>query len=328
LKNKDKIRLGVVGCGAIAEKHIKVLSKKSVCFTVVVDNNASIAKQMQKKYGFQNCAYDYKDIYDLVDIVYICLPNYLHSPVSIDFLLHGIGVLCQKPIAVNELEVKMMIAAAEKTGALLYPAHVMRFYWSYKKIKEIISLKSMGSVLKIDVEIGGTFGWPTKSGFYFDKNKSGGGVLIDLGSHFLDLILWFLEDYPQKINYVDDNFGGVEAEAELEMCFPKNIHVSVKLSRLRKLRNVMRIKMEKGEITVKTYEPNIIVITDNNLKETFISAPIKHTESWCYKLMLDDFINSVINKSLLSINPIDILPSIKLIDQCYLESKHFDFSWL
>jgi predicted dehydrogenase len=254
MNNIDQIKLGIIGCGAIAERHLQVLQKKDVQLVVAVDANEDTAKHIKEKYRFESFTKDYRQIYNQVNAVINCLPNFLHAPVSIDFLKQGINVLCEKPMALNENEAKMMISVADETEAVLSVANVRRFYWSSKEIKKILLEKSMGEVLRIDAEEGFIFSWKSKSGFFFDKKKAGGGVLLDMGSHLLDLILWFLEDYPVTISYKDDNFGGVEADAELEMCFERDLKVTVKISRLRNLRNINRIKFTNGEIFFRPEE--------------------------------------------------------------------------
>jgi len=231
-------------------------------------------------------------------------------------------------MALNENESKMMISASKETGALLSVANVRRFYWSSKKIKKIISEKSMGEVLRIDAEEGFIFGWKSKSGFFFDKKKAGGGVLLDMGSHLLDLILWFLEDYPLTISYIDDNYGGVEADAELEMSFIRDLKVSVKLSRLRNLKNLNRNKFTKGEILFRPDEYKKILIVNNDGIGTFVEAPIKQSQNKPFEDMIDDFLNSISGGKSLFIDPNDVLPSIKLIDLCYSNQKRFEFPWL
>ena len=328
MKNKDKIKLGIIGCGAIAERHLQVLQKKDVQLVVAVDANEVTAKQMKEKYRFESFAKDYRQIYSQVNAVINCLPNFLHAPVSIDFLKQGINVLCEKPMALNENEAKMMISAAEETGTILSVANVRRFYFSSKEIKKIISEKSMGEILEIDAEEGFIFSWKSKSGFFFDKKKAGGGVLLDMGSHLLDLVLWFLEDYPVSISYKDDNYGGVEADAEIEMYFSGDLQVSVKISRLRNLRNINRIKFTKGEIFFRPDECNKILIVNNEGIGTFVEAPIRKGEIKYFEDMMDDFLDSVAGGKTLFIDPKDVLPSIRLIDLCYSNQKRFEPIWL
>jgi len=328
MNNKDKIKLGIIGCGAIAERHLQVLQKKDIQLVVAVDANETTAKQIKEKYRFESFTTDYRKIYNQVNAIVNCLPNFLHAPVSIDFLKQGINVLCEKPMALNENEAKMMISAAKETGALLAAANVRRFYWSSKEIKKIITEKSLGEILEVDAEEGSVFNWKSKSGFFFDKKKAGGGVLLDMGSHLLDLILWFLDDYPETISYKDDNFGGVEADAELEMSFNRDRKVSVKISRLRNLRNINRIKLTKGEILFRPDECNKIFTVNSDGIGTFVEAPINKGEIKYFEDMMDNFLKSISDGQTLFIDPNDVLPSIRLIDLCYSNQKSFEIPWL
>ncbi len=328
MKSSDTIKLAVVGCGAIAERHLQVLKNKDIQLVVAVDANKNTAKYIKEKYSFESTATDYRQIYNQVNVVINCLPNFLHAPVSIDFLKQGINVLCEKPMALNEREATMMITAAKDSNAILSAANVRRFYWSSQEIKKIISKRSMGEIIGIDAEEGSIFNWKSKSGFFFDKKKAGGGVLLDMGSHLLDLILWFLEDYPSSISYMDDNYGGVEADAELGMSFQRGLKVSVKISRLRNLRNINRIKFTKGEIFFRPDECNKILIVNNDGTNTFVESPINKGEIKYFEDMMDDFLGSIAGEKKPFIDPYDVVPSIRLIDLCYSNQKRFKPSWL
>lgn len=328
MNNKDVIRLGIVGCGAIAKNYLKILPKKNVSLVSVVDSDEATAKDAKERYHFLMYCLDYREILRLVDAVIVCLPNFLHAPSTIEFLQQGVSVLCEKPMAINEEEGKMMIGAADRSRRVLCAANLTRFYWSSQEIKRIISTKSMGEVLSIDAEQGGIFSWPTKSGFFFDKKRAGGGVLIDIGSHLLDLILWWLGCYPDYLSYTDDAFGGVEADAEIKMSFPGNVQVSAKVSRIRNLDNCFTIALEGGTIIASPYEYNSLSVVHENGAKKVIQGPKRCSFEDYFEKMINDFLASVSGKKEPFINPADVLPSIKLVQQCYASAQHFEFPWL
>lgn len=321
-------RIGIIGCGAIAERYLRVLPQKEVILGVAVDINENTAKYVQKRYRFRSYHYNYKEIHSLVDAVIICLPNFLHAPVSINFLQHGIDVLCEKPMALNENEGQKMIKASNDSNKILYIANIARLYWVSKEVKDIIKTKRFGNVISIDAEQGSMFSWPTQSGFFFNKKMSGGGVLIDVGSHLLDLILWWLDGYPKSISYADDSYGGVEADAEIEMSFAGDVGVSVKLSRLRNLNNQIKITCENGTIIVDPYNYNSFIFIDNYGSKNISRGSKDYLIDHYFDEMIENFLVSISGRKEPNINPKDILPSIKLIEQCYTNATHFKFVWL
>src|SRR6266536_3703994 len=99
--------------------------------------------------------------------------------------------------------------------------------------------------------MGFVYNWPVASGFFFSKEQAGGGVLVDTGSHMLDLLLWWLGDVIDVVEYRDDSLGGVEAECWLSLVLQTPtgpVQGNIILSRLRKLRNTARIVGERFTI--------------------------------------------------------------------------------
>ena len=126
----------------------------------------------------------------------------------------------------------------------------------------------------------------------------------------------------------DHEVHGVEAEAELEMSFIRDLKVSVKLSRLRNLKNLNRIKFTEGEIRFRPDEYNKILIIKKDGVGTFSESPVKHSQNKFFEIMMDDFLNSISVGKSTFIDTKDVLPSIKLIDQCYSNQKRFELPWL
>src|SRR5690625_1789904 len=145
----SQLRVGVIGCGSIAKfRHLPEYgANKNVDIVAVCDVVESRAKEMAENYGA--AAYtDYKDVIadKTIDVISVCLPNYLHAPVSIAAADAGKHVLCEKPMATSREEAEQMIAAAEKSGTKLMIAHNQRFVSSHEKAKEIIESGSIGKI--------------------------------------------------------------------------------------------------------------------------------------------------------------------------------------
>ncbi|MFC1505063.1 Gfo/Idh/MocA family protein [Thermodesulfobacteriota bacterium] len=327
MRKANDIRLGIIGCGAIADRYLRVLQKMQISLVAAVDLNLETAEIAKKIYKFERAVKDYVDIMDEVNAVIICLPNYLHSKVSNDFLLNNINVLCEKPMAVNEDEAVKMYTAAKKSEATLHIANIRRYFWANKEIKKLIKNKTFGALKSIIVNEGIIFSWPSKTGFLFDKQKAGGGVLMDLGSHVLDLLLWWLDEFPTNIEYSHDSYGGVEAEATLRMVFDSGVNCEVNLSRIRNLSNTNILKFENGQIISGTYELNKIILNQDNQKTENIGEKNQNIEDYFHS-MIENFIDSIRYGSQKIVKVKSVIPSIKLIDMCYANSKIIKPVWL
>jgi predicted dehydrogenase len=328
-----RVRLGVVGCGAISNLYLPVLARRSdVELVAVADLNVETGTRAKERYHAGLCTTDYQAIIDHVDGVVICLPNALHAPVAVDCLRKGVGVLCEKPLATNVADGIRMVEEARKGNSILAAANVRRFYWSSNEVKQIIETKQFGDLLSIEAEEGEAFGWPTASGFFFDSSQSGGGVLIDVGSHLLDLLLWWLDGYPEpeSVRYQDDNFGGVEADCAVEM-YVRQTKVSVKLSRLAGLKNRCRLSFRDATVTVGPEDFDTVWVHRTGAekgRKTPVRGPARGSLQLYFQRMISDFVRSLLSNTLPTVGGASVLPSIKLIEQCYTNARRVRLPWL
>src|SRR5262249_3465764 len=159
---------------------------------------------------------NYQDIIGKVDAAIVALPNYLHAPVVIDLLRHGIHVLIEKPMALKVTDCDKMLEAASSAGTVLAVGLEYRFFNSSRFTKRALGNNLLGDIRSFDLRLGIIPTWPFATDYLLRKESAGGGVLADFGVHVLDLLLWWLGDY-ESVEYRDDAVGGVEAECELNL---------------------------------------------------------------------------------------------------------------
>ncbi|MFD2654718.1 MULTISPECIES: Gfo/Idh/MocA family protein [Gracilibacillus] len=195
----DKLKVAVIGCGSIAiHRHLpEYQGNPFVEIVAVCDIKEERAQSTASEYNVQ--AYtDYKQaITDSnADLVSVCLPNYLHAPVSIFAAEQGKHVLCEKPMATSEEEAKQMIDASNKAGKKLMIAHNQRFVPSHEKAKQLIANGEIGKVYSFRTTFGhgGPEGWSIdgKESWFFRKEEAFIGALGDLGVHKADVIRYIL----------------------------------------------------------------------------------------------------------------------------------------
>jgi len=215
----QKLKYGIIGTGDIARnKHLPgYAALPGVELYAACDINAEKLEAMGKAYAIPRLFESYKDLLALpeIDLVSVCLPNYLHAPATVEALNAGKHVHCEKPMAMNAREASDMLAARDKTGKKLMIGLNNRFLPEAHYVKKYIDGGHLGRIYYAKC------GWLRRRGlpanpWFQDKELSGGGALIDLGVHYIDLVMYML-GYPKPLSVTAGatcNFGGGE-EAEL-----------------------------------------------------------------------------------------------------------------
>ncbi len=195
-----KIRVGFIGVGNIAQNaHIPAyLKQNDVELVACYDIKAERAKEVAKKYNM--VAVDSLEALvgrDDLDAISVCTWNNGHAKSVIAALKAGKNVLCEKPMAMNPKECEDMIAAQKESGKLLMMGFVYRFSPSAKAIKEIAEAGKLGDIYHARASILRRRGTPL--GWFTDLSKSGGGPVIDIGVHVIDLT-WYLMGKPKLVS--------------------------------------------------------------------------------------------------------------------------------
>ncbi|HMS55177.1 MAG TPA: Gfo/Idh/MocA family oxidoreductase [Fimbriimonadaceae bacterium] len=198
-----KLKVGIVGSGGIAVGcHMPgYASMPDLCEIVsVCDVNEEAAKAAAEKFSVGSVTTSYHDVLNNpeIDAVSITTPNALHFQPTVDALRAGKHVLCEKPLAMNASEAKEMCKVAKESGKILQVALQMRFSGPLKFAKEFIDAGHMGQIYYAKAQALRRRGVPSW-GVFIDKDKQGGGPLIDIGVHILDATL-FLMGYPKPVS--------------------------------------------------------------------------------------------------------------------------------
>ena len=197
------LKVGIIGCGGIAnQKHLPALAGieevEVVAFCDIIEERAILSKNT---YGTSDGRVysDYKEMLEKedLDIVHVCTPNSSHAEISIAAMEADNHVMCEKPMAKTAEEARAMIEASEKTGKKLTIGYQNRFRKDSQFLHAACADGELGEIYNAKAHAIRRRAVPT-GGVFLDEEAQGGGPLIDIGTHALDLTLWMMDNYKPK----------------------------------------------------------------------------------------------------------------------------------
>ncbi|MDR1914823.1 MAG: Gfo/Idh/MocA family oxidoreductase [Clostridiales bacterium] len=200
----DKLlKVGIVGCGGIAnQKHMPSLrfikEVEMVAFCDIIEERAVTAA---KEFGTPTAKVytDYKELLkdETIDAIHVLTPNKSHSFITVDALNAGKHVLCEKPMAKTYADALKMVEAAKKSGKLLSIGYQSRYRSDSQYLKKAVERGDLGDIYYARAHAIRRRAVPTW-GVFLNEEEQGGGPLIDIGTHALDLTLWLMDNYKPK----------------------------------------------------------------------------------------------------------------------------------
>ncbi|MBA4543681.1 MULTISPECIES: Gfo/Idh/MocA family protein [Thermoactinomyces] len=207
-----QLKIGLIGAGGIAQAHLRAIEKEPrVKAVAIADVAEEFARTTAAKFAIDQVYTDYEKMLEQesLDAVIVCVPNFLHAPVAQAALEAGSHVLCEKPMALNVELAEKMKETADRAGKILMVAQNNRFRAETQLAKKWADDKKFGKIYHAKtgwVRRNGIPGWGS---WFTQREKAGGGPLIDVGVHVLDLTLWIM-GYPQPVSVLGrtyDMFG-------------------------------------------------------------------------------------------------------------------------
>ncbi|HEX2908534.1 MAG TPA: Gfo/Idh/MocA family oxidoreductase [Phototrophicaceae bacterium] len=190
---EQKLRGGVIGLG-VGKAHAKgYLSSPDVELIAVCDSNEDRLQTLAAEWDVPVRYTDYKKMLaeTPLDMVSICLPNALHAEAALLALEAGLHVICEKPMAPTVAEARHMLEMAQRCNRRLMIAYNFRYRPDTRWMKNLVQSGALGTIYQANVSWRRETGIPG-SGWFGEKDLAGGGALIDLGVHVIDLALWLM----------------------------------------------------------------------------------------------------------------------------------------
>lgn len=204
-----KLRYACIGAGGIArKKHVAGYSKQpNVELIAICDTDKIFATKLASDFGVEKVYTDYKEMLEKedLDIVSICTPNFTHRDMTIAALEAGVNVHVEKPIAMNAKEAAEIVECEKKTGKQVMQGMNKRFLGQTVMVQRLMEEGFFGEVYRARC------GWERNSGipgigrWFTDKKLSGGGALIDLGAHYLDVTLHMM-GWPRATSVLGNTY--------------------------------------------------------------------------------------------------------------------------
>ncbi|RZL37251.1 MAG: NAD-dependent epimerase/dehydratase family protein [Pedobacter sp.] len=314
----------IIGGGAVVQKYyLKAFEHLNLLNSItIVEPNVETYQYLKSKnisvvnFGFREFFNQNKTGYDYAIIT---LPNHLHEEAIALCLAKGIFVLCEKPLVLTTAACDRIADAETRTKKNAYTGMVRRYMPSYLALSK--SLKLAGEITEVRIEDGNPFAWVADSYAFFDPKN--GGVLADMGVHYLDLV-YYLFGSLKPFKYEDDYEGGVEANINYTLKNQSGIEISLKLSRTEKLKNTFevigkngRLWMEKDNFESCFFSPENGIVHNIKLNDAFSDASLQYIFEACFVEQLLKFSSN--DKSLVRVA--DAKAVIMLIEWAYENRK-------
>ncbi len=319
-----KLRVGVIGAGSISDFHLaSYQNNKQAEILAICDLNEQRAREKAEKYGASRIYTDYRDLVADrdIDAVSICTWNNSHAEISIAALHAGKHVLVEKPLSVTVEEARRVEEAVNKTGKLLQVGFVRRYAANTRILKQFIDAGDLGEIYYAKASCLRRLGNP--GGWFADKERSGGGPVLDLGVHMID-ICWYLMGCP-KVKSVSGNvYRKLGNRANVQnLSFYKAVDYDASKNTVEDLANAL-IRFENGaslmvdvsftlhakqdEVTVKLYgekggaeiEPELLLVSEKHntiLNMTPQVDSLKFDFVEAFRSEIDHFVDCCLNGS-------------------------------
>ena len=219
------LRWGLIGCGDIARKRVApALRDGAGCELVAVSRaRAELAEGFAHEFGARRWHGEWSDLVrdPQIDAVYVATPVDLHAPQSIAAAEAGRHVLCEKPMALTTAQCRAMIDACRANGVRLGVAYYRRFYPVLRRIKEILAAGEIGRPGLVSIQ---AFEWHTipegsARTWFYHRDRSGGGVMMDFGCHRIEVLLNLLGPVDEVRGLVGNTLFQREVEDTATACF-------------------------------------------------------------------------------------------------------------
>jgi predicted dehydrogenase len=330
----NKVRVGLVGLGEIVRGfHLPVMSvNPRVTVVAACGLNPKSVQRIARQYNIPKIYTDFNSLARdaEVDAVLVCVPNNLHAPVCTQMLQNGKHVLCEKPMALSAAEAEKMLAAAAASSRKLAIAHPWRHDQDFRWLRSVIQSGRLGRVFKVRghaIIVGDP---PPLNSWRCNPQISGGGAVMDLGSHIIDTISYLFGDALRPIKVtaqIGNHFGKSEVEdtAAVMIEFYDGMLAVIDCGWHHKFQNSPHgaIEVFGTEGYARTFPTELFGLVDGvrGHYRPFLHAERPHIDASMYAAQMDSFVDCIVSGGEPACGPQQGLRNMRLVDAVYQSAR-------
>jgi len=339
ITNRSPVPVVLIGCGAVSRLFyapaLRALEAAGwLRVAALVDPVDSARQQLALHFPRAGAVATTAQVTEAAgSLAIIASPPRWHAEHTLAAFARGWHVLCEKPMAATCAEAERMIAAAEAAGLVFAIGHYKRFFPSSHYLKFLCGPdRPLGALRSFTIAEGGPFSWPAASPGFFLRRETPGGVLLDIGVHGLDLLLWWLGD-PDEFTYADDAMGGLEANAVVTLRFGEATG-RVQLSRDWPTAQRYEFVFERGRAGWTVNDANGLILglkgVERGLHGTLhgMDGAPAPTNAQSFLAQLQDVVTAVRDRAPVLIDGRQGIRALQLIEACYARKQLLPQPWL
>lgn len=340
----DPVPVAIVGCGAVSQRYYRraltdLMADGSVRVIGAHDPDPTALRRFCDGLPGTRPMATFDGLLALrPELIIVASPPQHHAAQAIEALRMGIDVFCEKPLATCLADGVAMVEAAAAAGRRLSAGLVRRQFPATRTIRRLLGSGALGELRSVECFEGGPFTWPVQSARYFAREAGNGGVLQDIGTHGLDLLVWWL-GAPTSVVYEDDSMGGVEANCRVDLRFG-DAAATLRLSRDWARPSRYLITGTDGWIAWEPDAPDRYDVgftgsgfgAESLLHDVRFGVdgpafgPTSHTFEWAFVEQLRLAISDELGSN--SVSGEDALATLGLIDRCYSSRTAMSMPWM
>lgn len=319
------LRIGIIGAGGIARfAHIPAYKRNAACKLVAIsDMNEKARRDASKKFEIPRA---YETALEMaekeeLDAISICTPPNTHAELVIECARRHIHILCEKPFALLTDEAERMVKECQKNDVVLAVGYMLRFDSNLEQIKKRLIQGKLGQLHSVISVYHRPL--PRKK-WYFDPEISGGGVIMDLGSHLIDLHNWFVDNEVESLSVFADSYGrmNVENRASIVLKYKNGVTTMISLSWLAPQETLEHLVVGSACIDkansfmpIRYRHTSYQAFIRELMRNMLTLFPLHRSNPW--QSEIDDFVDSIIHRRRPRATGLDGLKVTRIIERLY-----------
>lgn len=314
---KETLKFGIVGAGSIAQAYAQAFKDcETATICAVADVRAEAARALGEELrcpsydSFEKMAEQVR-----LDAVVVCTPPATHPEICLHFLERGVNVLCEKPLSIDSASAKRMLDAAKRCGVKLTMASKFRYVEDVVRAKSIVTSGILGEIILFENAF--TSRVDMASRWNSNPQVSGGGVLIDNGTHSVDLMRYFLGPLAEVQVVEGKRAQGLSVEETVRI-FVRSLsgvmgNIDLSWSINKELDNYISIYGSHGTVRVGWKESRYRQSSSSD----WVVFGKGYDKVQAFRSQIDNFSRAIRGEETLLITPEDALASVEVVEAAY-----------